>query len=76
MKKSELRQIIKEEINRYKTTSKDDPNVNKFLRLLNYQPFDDWYKKYDYFISGDEVDDDFFEETLDIMNWLKKITQQ
>ena len=70
MKKSELRQLIKEEIGKMKKTPEE-----KFLRDFNYQSFDDWYEKYNELVDDGlaDVDEDFLEETKSIMDFLKKL---
>ena len=54
-----------------------DPIVINFLRKFNFQPFDQWYRTYDKYISGDfdpesEYWEDFEQDTLNIMSFLKK----
>lgn len=52
-----------------------NPKVASFLKKFNYQPFDDWYREYDNYVSGDRISDpeQFIEDTKSIMDFLKKV---
>lgn len=82
MKKSELLQLIKEELgNKYpkpKSVSRVDSTSKekKFLQLFNWQPFDDWYKQYEDYVSGEDMDKQFYEETKEIIEWLSQILKK
>jgi hypothetical protein len=61
-------------------TESVNSSPKNFLRALNYQPFDDWYKKYNRFVEGDLEPGDsgwngFIKETESIMKFLEKALQ-
>ena len=53
----------------------------KFLREFNYQPFADWYKKYNKFVEGDLEPEDsgyagFIKDTGSIMKFLENALKE
>lgn len=76
MKKSELKQIIHEEVRNVLREAPVTP-VEKFLKAFNFQPFDDWYEMYTEFIEGNLEPGDpdyetFIKDTEYIMKFLSK----
>lgn len=76
MKKSELTQIIREEVQNVLREAPVTP-VEKFLKAFNFQPFDNWYKMYTEYLEGnlepgDPDYEEFIEDTEYIMTFLSK----